>query len=202
MGKRKEIPKRESGLKRLNPKLRSSEPQILLPIDSLNDEILNDYPKFESAYDKLSSIQRKKRKEPVAYLVWYKDRPELNYISFQVETPKHIDRARDRARAEANRYLRSTNPEFAQKQNYYDIYMMSRGKRVPQFDKYYETKRVPIKELMKIGFTYSCAFCHNHRFNLEDYDNYKCYVVEGENTLNPFTNGILLCYNCYKKLLK
>lgn len=200
MRPKKEKPKRESGLKRLNPNLREpSQPPFSINAD---EDFTFGYSNFESEYDKLSSIQRKKKKEPVAYLVWYKDRPELNYISFQVETNIRIDRARDRARAEANRYLRDTNPEFSKKQNYYDIYMMSRGKRVPQFDKYYKTKKIPIKELMKIGFTFSCIFCHEHRFGIEDYENHKCFIMEGEGSVNPFTEGVLLCYNCYRKLIK
>lgn len=198
MRKKKEKPLRESGLKRLNPKLRENPS----PFPDVNVDIGGGYSSFESEYEKLSSVQRKKRKEPVAYLVWFKDRPELNYISFQVETNKRIDRARDRARAEANKYLRNTYPEFTAKQSYYDIYMMSRGRRMPQFDKYYATKRVPIKELMKVGFTYSCAFCHEHKFSIEDYENHRCFIMDGDGAINPFTQGVLLCYNCYKKLSK
>ena len=193
----KKKPLRESGLKRLNPKLR----EFHTPLPDMNIDEGGGYSTFEAEYDKLSAIQRKKRKEPVAYLVWFKDRPELNYISFQVETNRKIDRARDRARAEANKYLRETFPEFTAKQNYYDIYMMSRGKRIPQFDKYYQTKRIPIKELMKAGFTYSCAYCHKDKFGIEDYENNRCFIMEGDGFVNPFTQGVILCYNCYKKLL-
>jgi hypothetical protein len=191
-------PKRESGLKRLNPSLRKPKK----PFDFEQETNFVTYENFEQEYEKLSSVQRKKRKEPVAYLVWFKDRPELNYISFQVETNRRIDRARDRARAEANKYLRETYPEFTDRQSYYDIYMMSRGRRIPQFDKYYATKQVPIRELLKIGFSYSCALCHKYNFKFEDYENGRCFIVEGEGCVNPFTNGILLCYKCYKTLTK
>lgn len=199
MQKRVKKPQRVSGLKRLNPELRTQPTPINTDIDLTE---FSTYESFEEEYERISSLQRKKRKEPVAYLVWFKDRPELNYISFQVETNIRIDRARDRARAEANRYLRATYPEFTSKQNYYDIYMMSRGKRIPQFDKYYKTKRVPIRELLKIGFEYSCTFCHKDKFNNSDYENGRCFIVEDEMFLNPFTTGIILCYNCYKKLTK
>lgn len=196
MSKRvKKKPERYSGLKRLNPELRT--PMTNMDVD-LSE--FASYKNFEQEYEKISSVQRKKRKEPVAYLVWFKNRPELNYISFQVETPHRIERARDKARAEANKYLRETYPEFADTQSYYDIYMMSRGKRAPQLDKYYKNKKVPIRELLKINFTYPCAFCHKGDFNNEDYENGKCFIVEDEGSINPFTEGIILCYNCYKLL--
>lgn len=194
---KKEKPKRESGLKRLNPTLRTS-PADNFSFEELEAETTCNYEEFKNEYSKL----REKRKKKVAYLVWFKDRPELNFISFQVETDIRIDRARDRARAEANRYLRNTYSEFANKQSYYDIYMMSRGKRIAQFDKYAERGKVPIRELLSVGFKYPCAFCHKHNFTIDDYENHRCYIIENEYNLNPFTDGIIICYNCYKALTK
>ena len=126
-----------------------------------------------------------------AYLVTFKDHPNLMYISFALTA--------DKARAEAQRYIRDT---------FYAGYSIdgcpvslkeTRTKRMKDLDKYKRLGKVPIPDLMKAGLTFRCSSCGSVELGYQDYAAKRCFIVEGEGDLNPYTNGYVFCYHCYKK---
>lgn len=126
-----------------------------------------------------------------AFKVRFKDHASLFFIAFTTRA--------DKARAMAQRYMRDT---------YYPTHTINgcpislqetRANRVKEFDKYKETGKIPIPALMKYGIGFSCSACGKFNFNYEDYKNNRCYIVEGEGDLNPFTKGYLFCHSCYHK---
>ena len=136
--------------------------------------------------NKLGTIEKLK-----AYMVTFVNHPHLLYLSFALTA--------DKARAQAQKYMRDT---------YYPTYSIdgcpislreTRTKRIRELDKFKHLGKVPIPDLLKTGLTFKCSSCGNFDFDYDDYTAKKCFVVEGEGDLNPFTNGYIFCYNCYKK---
>lgn len=126
-----------------------------------------------------------------AYIVTFKEHPNLLYVAFSLN--------REKAEAEAQRYMRDV---------YYSMYSITdcpislkeaHGLRAKNLDKYKTTGKIPIPELMKEGLTFPCCGCGKYNFDLVDYETKRCFIVEGEGDLNPYTNGSVFCYNCYKK---
>lgn len=136
--------------------------------------------------NKLGKVEKLK-----AYLVTFTNHPHLSYLSFALTA--------DKARAQAQRYMRDT---------FYAGYSIdscpislkeTRTKRMKDLDKFKHTGKVPIPELLKTGFRMQCSSCGRFEFDYDDYMARKCFVVEGEGDLTPFTNGYIFCYDCYKK---
>ena len=140
-------------------------------------------------------MERKKLSKGLAYKITFKDQPSLIYISFQ--------KTRDKAVYEACKYFHD---------NFYPTFMgegrdqelkQAKAHRLQEFDKYSVEGVIPIPELMKVmGFTFPCSICGKDNFNYSDYDIGRCFLVEGEGDLNPFTKGFVLCYECYKKYIR
>ena len=138
----------------------------------------------------------------IAYKITFSDQPDLVYISFQTRGNKDTTRAK--ARWEATKYFRDNMHWSFQKEKNYTFEMHKTiTKRLPELDKYGEKGKVPIPELMKaLNTTFPCSVCGKDNFNYEDYEIGRCFLLEGEGDLNVFTQGIILCYDCYKKYLK
>lgn len=166
--------------------------QELLPQDHViltRSELEEQYKEFSLEYENLYTAHAI-RKGHKAFLVTMVGYPELYYISFT-----HI---KDRAKAEANKYFRTCNPKFYTTEGYYKMYLASRGRRVPEFDKYQRIGKVPILEIMQQGIKFPCFYCGKDNFSYEDYENHRCYILDDGTELNPYTQGVVLCYNCYK----
>ena len=135
-----------------------------------------------------------------ALRITFKDDPELFYISFQ---DKSLGRLTARAKGywEACKYFReSFHPDFLVKRDY-DVKLKNAvSKRMPMLDKYSLKGKIPIPELMKhLNVSFHCSVCGKETFTYEDYKVGKCFIIEGEGDMNVFTQGLILCYNCYKK---
>lgn len=137
-----------------------------------------------------------------AFKITFKDQPDLVFISFQ---PKELGKATTRARARwsACKYFKdSMHPSFQKRDDCKAELRQTVTKRIHDFDKYGTRGKVPIPELMKhIGATFPCSICGKDNFNFEDYKIGRCFIAEGEGDINPFTDGLILCYNCYKKYI-
>jgi hypothetical protein len=79
----------------------------------------------------------------------------------------------------------------------------SRAYRLQELDKYALKGIVPIPEILRVlDVSMPCSVCKKGNFNYSDYKEEKCFIIEGEGNLNPFTKGYLLCSECYKKYIK
>lgn len=131
----------------------------------------------------------RERKSKKAYMVFFKDRPTLFYISFQIYEKRHV------SRLVASKYFKNMYQDRPLNQYYW----ASQRKRVPAFDKYSGTEKVPIEELLKAGAVYTCSTCGIGHYSYEDVKNGNCFIIEGEGDVNPFTSGMLVCKECRKK---
>ena len=148
---------------------------------------------LQQAYEE--ALQKQYKNAGKAFKVTFKDQPDLIYIAFK--------KAREKAVYEACKYF---------KEAFYPTFMGSgadeemkqaRATRVQELDKFALKGKVPIPELMRImNFTFPCSVCGKDNFNYEDYEIGRCFMLEGEGDLNPFTSGYVLCYDCYKKYIQ
>lgn len=152
-------------------------------------------PNFVEEYTKILTNNK------VAYRVIFLDQPDLVYISFQEKGNK--ERAKAKSKWAATKYFKDTlHPSFQKRNEYGHELKQARVKRLPELDKYGLQGKVPIPDLMKsLGATFPCSVCGKESFSLTDYEAGRCFILEGEGELNPFTKGIILCYNCYKKYI-
>lgn len=155
-------------------------------------EFLTPYSELQKEYKR---ILTKSKSKGIAFKVIFKEIPDIVYISFS--------KTKAKARADATRYFRTTmHPMFIGK-DYEHQYLNSKAFRISEFDKFSEEGKVPIPQLMEnLGATFPCSICGHGNFNLQDYKTHRCYLVEGEGDLNPFTKGYILCYSCYNKYIK
>ena len=78
-----------------------------------------------------------------------------------------------------------------------------RALRIKELDEYgLKGEIVPIPALLKAtGISLPCSVCGKGKFEYSDYIDGKCFIIEGEGNLNPYTKGYILCYDCYQKYL-
>ena len=86
---------------------------------------------------------------------------------------------------------------------YYDSYDMCeytelRAKRFPQFDKYAESKKIPIKELLAVGWWFYCDNCGRPNITEDDVNDGNAFIIDREND-NEVLGGVI-CAECKKKL--
>ena len=151
-------------------------------------EFLAPYTDFSKCYSKTLCSMHNKR----CYIVTYKGKPGLLYVSFQSN--------KDRAKGEATRYFKlSGHPDFSGSL-WRDLHTHSRGVVKPEWDKYMMKRKIPVIELMKFGAKFPCYLCGKHLFGVDDVERGKCVIVEGETELNPFTQGCVYCKRCAGKV--
>ena len=126
-----------------------------------------------------------------AYLVRFVDHPEYLYIAFALTA--------DKARAQAQRYIRDTFYPFHTINGCPVSLYETRTKRMPSLDEFKHTGKIPIPNLLKAGMTLKCGACGKYEFDYSDYKAKRCFIVEGEGDLNPYTNGYIFCHDCYNK---
>ena len=140
-------------------------------------------------------IRRSKLKPIKAYLVTYRDFPDLFFIGFG-ETMRKVG-------YQAAKYFHHNfHPAFMGTNRSTIVFHKDRFKRLPDFDIYAEKGRIPIPELMKFGISFPCSCCGKDNFNYSDYEAKRCFIFEGEENVLPYADGFILCYDCYKKLEK
>lgn len=133
------------------------------------------------------------KKQVKAFLVTFREESDIFYIGFGTDKYK--------ACYQASKYFKENFHPAFMKSGSNDIkFVKSRFKRIPEFDKYAKTGRVPIPELMKFGVSLPCSCCGNDNFTYEDYEMGRCFVFEGEGNMLPYADGFVLCYNCYQKI--
>ena len=126
-----------------------------------------------------------------AYLVTVEGHPEYMYISFA--------RDRNKAESDALHYIRDRFYPLEKISRCSITFQDLKGKRAPEFDKFKASGKIPISALMKSGINFSCSCCGNYLFNYDSLKTKQCFIIEGEGEINPFTQGIVVCYSCYKK---
>ena len=156
-------------------------------------DFLKPYKNFKEEYENLARKKRAKNRQ--AYKVTFRDHSDLVYFTFA--------KNKDRAKGEATKYFKENfHPSFMGR-GWREEYKQARGVKIPELDKYGEKGRVPIPELMKyLKVSFPCSICGNYAFQYSDYEKGKCFIIEGEGNINEITEGIILCYDCYKKYFK
>lgn len=151
------------------------------------------YNKLQKEYERI--LHKEIQRENKAYRVVYLNHPDLLFITF--------DRNRGNAKWQAAKYFKSIFNPFFTGESYRQEMLNSRAYRIPEFDKYANKGVIPIPELLRVlDISMSCSVCGKGCFTYTDYKEERCFIIEGEGNLNPFTKGYLLCSECYKKYLK
>jgi len=159
-------------------------PNLYNSVGALSDNI--SYESFKEEYNLLAHRLKPKIK---CYIVKGND-PSLFYISFSKDKKP--------ARSEAAKYIIKNTKVIYHWKELASLYLSLRAYRHKDFDKYADDNKIPIIEQLKIGITYTCALCNNkHAFTYEDYKDNKCYVVEDNFSINPYTKGYLICNSCF-----
>ena len=148
---------------------------------------INPYIEIEKDYQELAQ-----KKRPKCYTITYKSVPNALYIAFGTK---------DKCKGEATKFFRDNFHPAFMGNSWRKLHPEARAIRQPQLDKYYKEKKVPIPEVMKLGATFPCSICGKENFTLKDYEDKRCFLVEGEGDVNLFTSGHIVCYNCYKKYI-
>ena len=147
---------------------------------------------------KLKAFKRKQKpiNQKKAYKVTFKDQPDLMYISIKAD--------RYKAGWDACKYFKNNlHLDFQKGKDYSAEMKQTVAKRVPEFDEYGKEGKVPIPALMKtLNVRFLCSHCHKQIFSYKDYEAGRCFIIEGEGDTNEFTKGRVLCYYCYKKIIK
>lgn len=173
---------RTSGLKRKN---KNKEKENC--IEENNDSPVS-YDDFKNDYSFLIEANRK-RNLGKAYIVTSTKNPKLFFIAFAM--------TKDKAKVQGNRYFYETEWQFSN--DLWDNYLTVRAHRHTELDVYAEAKKVPIDVIMKMGYSFRCGVCGKTKFTYKDVEIGKCFIVEDEGDMNPYTKGMVVCYNCYKK---
>lgn len=140
-------------------------------------------------------LKKNIKRQYKAYKVTFKNHPDLYYIAFCNQ--------RSKAMWQATKYFHeSFHPFFTRYEDMSSELLNAKAIRVQELDKYGLKGFIPIPELMRVlELSMPCSVCKKHKFTYSDYINNKCYIIEGEGNLNPFTKGYLLCHDCYKKYI-
>ena len=79
-------------------------------------------------------------------------------------------------------------------------YIDIRVNRAPDFDKYAESKQVPIQELLNIGWWFRCSGLCGREISQDDIDEKEAYIIFYQKDFNSFVKGDVICAECMKKL--
>ena len=151
------------------------------------------YKSFQKEYERL--LHREVRREDKAYRVVYKNHPDLLFVAFAQD--------REKAKYQSARYFKSAYHPFFTGEDYRKEMLKSHAYRCQELDKYAFEGTIPISELLKVlQISMPCSVCGKDHFDYSDYDIGRCFIVEGEGNLNPFTRGYILCYDCHKKYIQ
>lgn len=156
-------------------------------------EFIEPYEELAKAYNDLYFIKKQRMKQ--AYIVTFVDDPTLIYVAFSTNKEK------SKVKYKAVKYFKDMmHPQFMSDESVGERFKAARPRRYPDFDKYVETERIPILELMRLGIRFPCTHCGKGAFNRQLVNLKQAIIIEGEGNLNPFTEGIILCKKCYGEL--
>lgn len=79
-------------------------------------------------------------------------------------------------------------------------YQELRANRAPDFDKYAESKKVPIQELLKMSWYFSCKKCGEECLDQDSIDNGEAFIIDSDYCASDFVKGSLICAYCKKQL--
>ena len=151
------------------------------------------YKKLQNEYSRI--LHKEIKRQHKAYRVVYKSHPDLLYIAF--------GSSRESAKYTSARYFRDIFNPFFTGESYREEMLNSRAYRLQELDKYALKGIIPIPEILRVlDVSMPCSVCKKGNFSYSDYKEEKCFIIEGEGNLNPFTKGYLLCPECYKKYIK
>ena len=158
------------------------------------ESFVEPYVTFRTDYNKCINSVRK-RLTKAAYISTFNNNKELVFISFH-ERKRYL---KDVAKGIAVKYFKENgHPDFSGKK-WRDMYLTCRARRIPEFDKYSDAGTIPIIELMRLGVSFSCYLCGKGNFHEQDVKNERCFIIEGEGNLNPFTRGFVVCRRCMER---
>ena len=148
---------------------------------------------LEEEYRKI--LKRNIQREYRAYRVCFKNHPDLLYIAFCSN--------RGSAKWRATKYFKNSfHPFFSNDEDCSREMLNCKAYRIQDFDEYYLKGLIPIPKLLKtLDISMPCSVCKKGHFKFSDYIAQKCFIIEGEGNLNPFTKGYLLCPQCYKRYI-
>ena len=151
------------------------------------------YKKLQKEYERI--LHKEIKKQHKAYRVVFKDHPDLLYIAFCG--------SRGSARWQACKYFKSIfNPFFSGEDANREM-LKCEAYRVQELDKYALKGSAPIPALLHaLDLSLPCSICGKDHFDYSDYEKGRCFIIEGEGNLNPYTSGYILCYDCHKKYIK
>ena len=150
------------------------------------------YKNLQKEYERI--LHKEIQKENRAYRVVYSNHPDLLFIAFCGN--------RGTAKYQASKYFKSIFHPFFTGENYRQEMLQCHAYRVQELDKYALKGLIPIPELLHaLDITLPCSVCGKDHFDYSDCDIGRCFIVEGEGNLNPFTQGYILCYDCHKKYI-
>ena len=176
------------------------------PLDNLNLSIYTEptkkdtkqknkdsYKGLQKEYERIlhKEVQRNHR----AYRVIFDDHPDLLYIAFCGN--------RGSAKWQASKYFKKCFHPFFTGANADKEMLKCHAYRIQELDKYGLKGIIPIPDLLRaLDISLPCSVCGKDHFDYSDYINGRCFIVEGEGNLNPFTQGYLLCYDCHRNYVK
>jgi hypothetical protein len=73
------------------------------------------------------------------------------------------------------------------------------AKRVKDFDKYADSKRIPIQELLNWGWWFCCCDCGKEDLDQDKIDAGEAFIFDTEYLYGDFVKGCLICADCLKK---
>ena len=74
-----------------------------------------------------------------------------------------------------------------------------RAERQKDFDKYAETQRIPIKELLDRGWWFCCVNC-GEQINEDNIADGEAFINSEEDEYTSFVKGTVICDGCHKKV--
>ena len=151
------------------------------------------YKKIQTEYERI--LNKEIRKEHRAYRVIFKNHPDLLYVAF--------GNNRGNAKWQASKYFRDSYHPFFSGEDADRQMLQCHAYRIQELDQYGIKGIVPIPDLLRVlDISMPCSVCGKDHFDYSDYVKGRCFIVEGEGNLNPFTQGYILCYECHKKYIK
>lgn len=75
-----------------------------------------------------------------------------------------------------------------------------RAYRMKDFDKYVESKHIPIAELLANGWWFYCADCGAEQINQNDVENGEAFIINKDYDREDFVKGNVICKKCYERL--
>lgn len=78
---------------------------------------------------------------------------------------------------------------------YSTYYVDLRAKRIKEFDKYSDTKKVPIKELLELNWWFYCSGMCCSELNIDDLNNGNAILIE-DTRICDFVKGDIICKQC------